>query len=288
MDGIIKRRKTVDYAQIHNNALQQLEDVRSIGLIAHLMSLPETWVIKKMQLYKKFGRAAITKGIAELEEKKYWVDIKYRDGKKNFHYYNASDIPFSDDEVKEFMEEVVTAGFKIMEISSPFSHLFSSGGNQQLKKEEDSSSDDFEQFNFNNSISNVEKRHLLNKKTEKNTDKQNNDKRNIVNINKELSSADFKIALTNACNEFYTEFAPNRWIKKSWNTLIDKFVTETIESGRYVNIPQEKISAYAYSSLKNMAHKYDLKNGKKEFADPTGERKILLYNWLEDEGDTVH
>jgi hypothetical protein len=41
MNAIIKRRKTTDYAQIHNNALQQLEDIRSIGLIAHLMSLPE-------------------------------------------------------------------------------------------------------------------------------------------------------------------------------------------------------------------------------------------------------
>lgn len=60
MNGIIKRRKTTDYAQIHNGALQSLEDVRSIGLIAHLMSLPDTWIISKMQLYSKFGRGPIT------------------------------------------------------------------------------------------------------------------------------------------------------------------------------------------------------------------------------------
>ena len=56
MSGIIKRRKTSDYAQIHNGALQNLEDIRSIGLISHLMSLPESWTISKMQLYKKFGQ----------------------------------------------------------------------------------------------------------------------------------------------------------------------------------------------------------------------------------------
>ncbi|MDQ0254600.1 hypothetical protein J2S74_001979 [Evansella vedderi] len=71
MNGIIKRRKTTDYAQIHNGALQKLEDIRTIGLISHLISLPDTWVIRKMNLYDKFGRGPVTAAIAELEAKKY-------------------------------------------------------------------------------------------------------------------------------------------------------------------------------------------------------------------------
>jgi len=35
VSGIMKRRKTSDYAQIHNGALQTLEDIGSIGLISH-------------------------------------------------------------------------------------------------------------------------------------------------------------------------------------------------------------------------------------------------------------
>ena len=285
MNGIIKRRKTADYAQIHNNALQKLEDIRSIGLISHLMSLPEDWSIKKMQLYSKFGRGPVSNGIAELEAKKYWVDIKYRDGKKNLHYYNASDIPFNDDEVKKSIEEVISAGYKILEISDPFSHLLSIGENQQLKDEGkavDSSSVGFEQLMVNNSKSIIENRHLLNKYRKTNSKQINNNKGNIVNINKVRNPIDFKISLINACNEFYTEFAPSRWSKQSWNTLIEKFVTETIEENRYINIPEAKIQGYAYASIKNMAHKFDLKNGVKVFDNVAiGEKRALLFNWLE-------
>ena len=96
MNGIIKRRKTSDYAQIHNEALQQLVDIRSIGLISHLMSLPKSWIISKMQLYSKFGRGPITNAIKELESKKYWVTIQYRDGKKTLYYYNVSDVAFDE------------------------------------------------------------------------------------------------------------------------------------------------------------------------------------------------
>nr|WP_054549555.1 hypothetical protein [Lysinibacillus sphaericus] len=282
MNGIIKRRKTSDYAQIHNNALQGLEDIRAIGLIAHLMSLPEEWIIKKMQLYNKFGRGPVSNAIAEIEERKYWVDIKYRDGKKNFHYYNVSDIPFNDVEVKGFIQEVIASGYKILEISIPFIHLLSSGEKQQLnsiKNEEDSSIVDSEQFKVNNSNSNVENRHLLNKYKETNNKKINNNKQTLL-INNELSADEFQICLINSCNDFYTEFALNRWGKKQWNTLIEVFVNETIETGRYLNVPGDKIKGYAYKSLKNMAHKFDLKNERNISVDNIN-RSIPLYNWLE-------
>ncbi|WP_235179220.1 hypothetical protein [Bacillus cihuensis] len=288
MNGIIKRRKTADYAQIHNNALQGLEDIRSIGLIAHLMSLPEDWVIKKMQLYNKFGRGPITNGIKELEEKRYWVDIKYRDGKKNFHYYNASDIPFNDEEVKVFIKEVVSLGFKILEISEPFSHLLSSGENHQLKeasKAMDSSIADSEQLIVNNSKSNVENRQVLNKYKKTNNKQINNNKQTLL-INKELTADEFKICLTNSCNEFYTEFALNRWNKKSWNALVNAFVSETIQSRRYINVSADKVKGYAYKSLKNMANRFDLKNGRKESASVVSANSPFpFYNWLEDDID---
>lgn len=292
MNGIIKRRKTSDYAQIHNGALQKLEDIRSIGLVAHIMSLPDSWVLKKMQLYSKFGRGPITNGIAELEEKKYWVDIKYRDGKKNLHCYHVSDIPFTEMEVIEFMQEVIDAGFKIMEISKPFQHLLSSGENDQLSNNEKtvsyvSSIAVSEQLMVNNSTSTFQNRQLLNKSKEINSNKQNIDKRNIVNLQEEINNQptpdDFKTALINACSEYYSDFAPGRWSKQAWITLISTFINESVEAEKYITVPANKIHSYAYASLKNMAHSYDVKNGRKDMrAMVDSKRKVPLYNWLED------
>ncbi|WP_045518114.1 hypothetical protein [Neobacillus niacini] len=285
MNGIIKRRKTTDYAQIHNGALQQLEDVRSIGLIAHLMSLPDTWVISKMQLYSKFGRGPITNAIKELEAKKYWVTIQYRDGKKTLYYYNVSDVAFDDSEVLNMIAEVNQGGFKIIAISESFTHLISIGENQQFKKTDNpeivvSSIVDFEQFKINCSNSTVENEHLLNKVLETNKEKQNKEKETFVNlqgINNFLNPIQFKISLIDACNSCYSEFAPSRWSKQQWLTLIETFVNEKIEDEAYIRVPADKIKSYAYASLKNIAHKVDLKNGKTHLSS-TGE--IPYYDWL--------
>ncbi|MEH7126519.1 hypothetical protein V7127_25335 [Bacillus sp. JJ1773] len=170
MNGIIKSRKTSDYAQIHNKALQELIDIRSIGLISHLMSLPESWSIKKMALYNKFGRGPISNAIKELEAKKYWVTIQYRDSKKTLYYYNVSDVAFDDSEVLNMIEEINEGGYKILDISESFTHLLSSGENPQLNSEDASSVsfsiDGAQQLSVNNSPSTVENRQLLNKSKE--------------------------------------------------------------------------------------------------------------------------
>lgn len=285
MSGIIKRRKTSDYAQIHNGALQQLEDIRSIGLISHLMSLPDTWEIKKMQLYKKFGRGPITNAIAELETKKYWVTIQYRDGKKTLYYYNVSDVAFTDYEVLNMIHEVKQGGFKITKISESFVHLLSISENQQWNNDHDISEDscivENEQRIVNNASSTIDNRQLLNKYKKTNSNKKNNVKQ-ILLINKELTADEFQILLTNSCNKFYNVFAVGRWSKKQWNTLIVKFVTETIEEGRYRNVSIENIEGYAYVSIKSMAYKFDIKNGVKVLNDKINNKiEAPFYNWLE-------
>ncbi|MCY8720683.1 MULTISPECIES: hypothetical protein [Bacillus] len=100
-------------------------------------------------------------------------------------------------------------------------------------------------------------------------------------INKELTPTQFKIVLISACNDFYSEFAPTRWNKKQWITLIETFVNETISTGRYINVPADKIQAYAYASLKNMAYKFDLKNDR-----VNKEGKFPFFNWLEANSDS--
>ena len=205
-------------------------------------------------------RGPITNAIKELETKKYWVTIQYRDGKKTLYYYNVSDIAFDDSEVLNMIQEVNQGGVKITAVSESFAHLLSIGENQQSKTEDnlsvDSSIVENEQLMVNNSPSTVENRHLINKELKTNNYKQNKDKQTLL-INKELTPTKFKIALIDACNSYYSEFSPNRWSKQAWITFIESFVNETISTGRYINVPADKIKAYAYASLKNMAYKFD-------------------------------
>lgn len=83
---------------------------------------------------------------------------------------------------------------------------------------------------------------------------------------KSLDKNQFKTIMRNTCDEFYTKFAPTRYTKKSWFTLTNKFIQETIESGRYKNIPFHKIKGYVYKSLEKMADHTDYKNSE-EYAE---------------------
>ncbi|EXJ17373.1 hypothetical protein Y693_28490 (plasmid) [Bacillus anthracis str. 95014] len=85
MNNVIKRRHTIQYAQIHNNPLQNdLVDLRAIGLLSHLMSLPSDWIIYKTQLYKKFSRKNIDAAWKELANKNYIIGFNcYVNGKNN-------------------------------------------------------------------------------------------------------------------------------------------------------------------------------------------------------------
>lgn len=105
MSGVIKVRHTSDFAQIHNAPLQSdLDSLQSIGLLAHLMSLPESWEIHKTQLHKKFTRRTVDSAWKELAEKGYIVgfDIYVSGRKKSF--YSVSDQPFTINLFKEVIE----------------------------------------------------------------------------------------------------------------------------------------------------------------------------------------
>jgi len=122
VSNIIKRRHTNQYAQIHNNPLQNdLIDLRAIGLLSHLMSLPSDWVIYKTQLYKKFSRKNVDAAWKELASKNYIIGFNcYIDGKKQ-SFYNVSDIPFISEELSGFLlesiSELINSGSSVKSLS---------------------------------------------------------------------------------------------------------------------------------------------------------------------------
>lgn len=337
MNGIYKRKKTGSFAQIDNEGLQTLEDIRSIGVLGHLMSLPGDWVVQKMHLYKKYGKGHIEKAISELEQKKYWVSIKYRNGSRNHFNYTISDYPFSDQEVVELIQMVVDANYVVMAISEAFEHLLTSEVFEGNGKEEEASAGqeskaqleepvyaieederpeegtahthsteetkvqeihtqvcprsitDFQPLTVNHSSSIVEKQQLINTERQRNREKIHNDKKILVNsqemTTKPFHLPEFKTSLTQACHEYYPEYGIGRWNKKAWMTMIDAFVTETIEKGRDKHIQPVHLQRYAQTAIKNMVNHHDWKNGKKVETKYLSTRPVPFYNWLEEVGE---
>ncbi|MCM3586993.1 hypothetical protein M3182_14740 [Mesobacillus maritimus] len=280
MNGIIKRQKTSQFAQIENHVLQNsLSDIRSIGLIAHLMSMPANWQIQKTHLYRKFGRGPITNAIAELEEKKYWVHITYRDGSKTIHSYHVSDVPFMDEEVSARITEITDNGLCIRDISAPFQHLL-----PETNFVVSIPNVDFGHSKTDSQTPTVQNQQLLNKEKEIKRQQIQKSKRNIVNLqepnNPFLEEENFKQALTLASHEFYPLYAPERWSKQAWETLIATFVEETVKTGRNRDIPSEQISPYARAAILNMVHAFDRKNRRKTIHMMIPERPVPFYDWV--------
>lgn len=163
MAGIIKVRKTANYVQVSNDAVQKkLKRADSIGILTYLISLPETWVIQKTDLMNRFGRATTSHAFKELEDTGFLVSMKFREGQRNVWAYAISDIEFTEDQV---IEMIVNTGLPCLEVKCQFdidltSQLLKSGASEkpvisnvsQLSILNNSSSTiDSEQLNVNNS-----------------------------------------------------------------------------------------------------------------------------------------
>ncbi|WP_027956331.1 hypothetical protein [Halobacillus kuroshimensis] len=123
-----------------------------------------------------------------------------------------------------------------------------------------------------------ESRNIVSKET--NNGEQQPLKNDFVNyqkkgINTYLNPNDFKYELEKACNDLYATYSIGRWNKRQWLKLVSAFVKETVSRGMNRKIPNKNVAPYAYASLKNIAHKHDLRNGKvkKNFEG-------LYYDWL--------
>lgn len=109
-----------------------------------------------------------------------------------------------------------------------------------------------------------------------------------------VTEDEFRNLLTDECNNFYAQFAIGRWNKKQWNTLIGKFVNDTLISGRYKNVPRHKINGFAFKCLERIVDNSEYKHSdqfteyQEVMKEITVERSTPsnlppgFYNWLED------
>lgn len=325
MTNIIKRRKTADYTQINNFPVQEdIRDLASIGLLTYIMSLPADWTLHKTQLQSQFTRRKVDGAWKILVEKKYAIGFyAHVNGHKNY-FYMVSDIAFTKDDFDDFVRETVEDLLHVEKASvhnilpipdSPYKIGAETSGVQNVHQEETLGMTGFspdvhnEQFSANCSdgatTKEIKTKETGTKETSFELDLSSTEPESTSLLSMDLQEPsleevrmkklDTKKLLRDAVDECYTEFAIGRWSKKAWGTLTDKFITETIESGRYRKIEPHLMMNYVRQALSNIALHHDYKNGIRDKSAEI-ERQIeeknqllinqglppLFYNWLEE------
>ena len=122
LPGIVKVRKTSFYTQVHSHPIQQdLQDLRSIGLLAYVQSMSEDFVLHKSFLYSKFSRRNVEAAIKELTAKNYWFSLKLHYQGQIIYAHYISDVIFSEEQI---IEEVFSLeGAKFLGISTGYERL---------------------------------------------------------------------------------------------------------------------------------------------------------------------
>jgi hypothetical protein len=81
----------------------------------------------------------------------------------------------------------------------------------------------------------------------------------VVNQEKQLTKN-----IIDICNSFYSTYAPGRWSKKQWVTLIQYYVDGFMRDNKQKEIKEKNWDKYIESSIKTIARKHDIKYGKAE------------------------
>lgn len=299
-NNVIKRRHTSEYAQIHNKPLQDdLEDLREIGLLSHMMSRPAEWVFHKTQLHKQFSRKNVDAAWKGLVAKRYIVGFYcHKDGQKSY-YYNVSDLPFTDEEYYEFVKEEVSEltekGHSIKHIN-PIPGLtldtteFSSSvpNVQQTVEVCPESGAPREQFSGNSSNGASINKELIN--TDKKTKKNNNIKIDDDKANSVTPAPKQIESLAEVINSLRLQ-TKDLLVKRSFDSVLRK-VIDKYEQGKVSNFRDylvtslnAKIEELELRRIKEQA-KEALTRTSKSGASEEYSGNILLYNFLdESEGD---
>lgn len=253
--------KEKGFTQIYNTPIQHdLRNLNTIGLLTYILSLPADWVVRKTHLHNQFTRRTVDNAWKHLVEENYAIDISFYAtgyGKGRIHLYKVSDEKYTDDDIYNYYKNV--------------KETFAENG-ISINEESFETNNNVDMTGFPFDVRSVQYNgYCTNGTTTKNlgtkelSNKYLNTPLPIVNKDAIKSTEEVppkekpEVIWTNACNEYYSTFAVGRLSKKQWNTLVKKFVTETIEAGRHKTVAPNKISSYIYVALETMALNGDMK-----------------------------
>ncbi|MDK7284316.1 hypothetical protein [Staphylococcus pettenkoferi] len=99
--------------------------LQAIGLLVNLQSYPETWVLSKSELYKRYaknGKTSVSNAWNELVENDYIVQFHKREGRKNQYVYYFSLTPFTKEDIKEIERMENNESSKTLNLKEKYSH----------------------------------------------------------------------------------------------------------------------------------------------------------------------
>ena len=108
---IFKSKTIRKFTSIPNTILQSDMSMDAVGTLCYILSLPDDWVIHKLQIAKRFnvGKDKMYKVFDELEENGYFLSIEKRKADGTFSYdYIVYDIPFNGEKESELQSITVS------------------------------------------------------------------------------------------------------------------------------------------------------------------------------------
>lgn len=109
--AIIKNIQLEDeFLRVPNATAKHVEtdiSLQALGLLANITCYSGTWELHKTELYKRYtknGRTSVASAWKELEEARYIVEYKYRDGKKWEYVYYVRLLPFTEEEKAKILK----------------------------------------------------------------------------------------------------------------------------------------------------------------------------------------
>lgn len=108
--NVKKYKKNKGHEAISRDMLQDEDNlsIEAIGLLANLLSYPDSWELYKTELYKRFKKSKRTKiqnAWNELVEEKYIIQLRKREGKKYNYIYYFQDSRFTEEEIQAICNE---------------------------------------------------------------------------------------------------------------------------------------------------------------------------------------
>jgi hypothetical protein len=96
---------TAQAVQINQENTISLE---ALGLLVNILSYPDTWKLRKTELYRRFAknkRTSVKSAWDSLVDSEYIIEFRYRSGKSYEYVYYYREVPFSPEEKAQILTD---------------------------------------------------------------------------------------------------------------------------------------------------------------------------------------
>lgn len=237
--------RTTNFTMVNNDPIRNLDDLGTLGMLTYLISHAEGFKITKVGLQNRFGRAAATKSLVRLEDEGFFLSFKVRKGSHLAFRYFVSDNRFTEEQVNEIAEMILTEEgiLRIEDLPGYYSYLYGKDKEARVtndsgapnlrnpkKKKKPGSNVEFQHLKPENEESQDEKKPVKNTKGSKKTkSKKTRDKKTTTkpeNAQDEKTSSSVVVPTREEIRKTFVESFGEQLVDKvETDLLVDKSVS---------------------------------------------------------------